>query len=139
MDARLGQFRVDAEQRIMRLDVFVLEIAGQRDPRRNHRDGSEDRPILQDQTDLAVILHHLPQLGLELAAIRALIVEPFDDRDVAFQISGDGRIGIAQHKGFGQHLFIVAFREGRTRHRSASGEERTGAEQPECAAAVQAG
>ena len=65
-------FELTPIMRVMRLAVLVLEFARQRHPRRDHRNGAEDRPILQYQTDLAVVLHHLPQLGLELAAIGAL-------------------------------------------------------------------
>src|SRR5437764_14417579 len=129
VDARLRQFRVNADQRVMRLVVFVLEFARQRHPRRDHRNRPEDRPILQHQADLAVVVHHLPQLGFELAAIGALIVGPFDDGDVALEISSDGNVWVAQHQGFGQHFFIVGCRERRTRQGGGNGHHPTRAEQ----------
>ena len=70
--------------------------------------GPEDRPVLQHQADLAVVLHHLAQLRLELAAIGAIVVEPFDDGDVAIGIAGHGNVGVAQHQRFRQHLFFMS-------------------------------
>src|SRR5882724_3816486 len=43
---------------------------------------------------------HLLQLRLEPAAIGALVVEPFDDRDVTIGVAGDRDVRIAQHRGF---------------------------------------
>jgi hypothetical protein len=63
-----------------------------------------DRPVLQHQPHLAVVLHHLPELRLEPAAVRALIVEPFDDRDVAIRIAGNRHVRITQHRGLVRFL-----------------------------------
>src|SRR6202020_1176 len=66
---------------------FVLVFARLRHPRRRYRHRSQDRPVFPDQPDLAVLMDHLAQFRFDLAAIRALIVEIFDDRDVAIDVS----------------------------------------------------
>src|SRR6185437_10680889 len=43
------------------------------------------------------------------AAIGALIIEIFDDRDVAIDIAGDGNVGVMQYQGFRQDVFVDAF------------------------------
>ena len=79
----------------------------QRHARCDLRDLAEDRPILQHQADLAVVLHDLTKLGLELAAIGAIVVEPLDDGDVAIGIADHRKFGVAQYQGFSQHRIFL--------------------------------
>ena len=60
VETRLGQLGRDADHRLMRLDELVLILGGERHPRGDLRDLAQDRPVLQHQADLAVVLHHLP-------------------------------------------------------------------------------
>ena len=120
----------------MRFQEFVLVFARQRHPRRDDRDRTEDRPVLQHQPDLAVALHHLPQLGRDLAAIRTLIVEIFDDGNVAIGVSGHRDIRVAQHQGFGQHIVAVVLPPRRRRRSPDAEHERARTEQTERLAAA---
>ncbi len=81
----------------MRFGVFVLIFCRQRYFRRGGRNRAEDRPILQDKPDMAVFLDQLREFGRHFFAVRALIVEIFDDRQIALGISQGRDFGIAQY------------------------------------------
>jgi hypothetical protein len=108
----------------MRGEILVLIFGGHRHPRGEFGNLAEDRPFLQHQPNLAVLLHHLLNLGCDLAAIRAIVVGPFHDIDVAVRVAHRGNIRVAQHQRFGQHVFALR------QHRARAAEQgRTGAEQ----------
>ncbi len=132
-DARLGDARIDRNHRLMRGFELVLVLRRQRHPRRDLGDRPEDRPVLQHQTNLAVVLHHLAELRRELAAIRAIVVEPLDDRDVTLGIADHRNLRIAQHLLLGQDLVVLGARAARRQQRDA------GTDQAERTAAAGAG
>ena len=109
-DARLGQFRADADHRLMRRHVLVLIFGW---PAPSAPRSTETSPRIgqsfSTRRTLPSSCTTCADLGRDLAAIGAIVVEPFDDGDVAIGIAGRGDIGIAQHQRFGQHL-VAALR-----------------------------
>ncbi len=116
----------------MGLDELALEFGRQGQPRRIDRRRAEDRPVLEHQPHLAVAFDRLLQLGLELAAIRALIIEPFDNRDIAVGVAGDWNIRVAQNGGFVEHVAVIGWlADGRHRRDVQPQRERACAQQAE--------
>ena len=78
-----GELGIGSDQGVVGFGVFVLIFCRQRYFRGGGRNRAEDRPILQDKPDIAVFLDQLREFGRHFFAIRALIVEIFDDRQIA--------------------------------------------------------
>ena len=96
----------------MRLGELVLISAGQGEAGRVDRDAAEDRPVLEDQPDVTVLAHHLGKVGADLATIRTLVVEIFDDRDVAIGVAGSGNGGVMQDARFAEDVGVGVFGAG---------------------------
>ena len=70
------------------------------------RDVAEDRPVLEDQPNVSIVLDDLLQHRVYLFAIRAPVVEILDDGDVAFGVAFDRYAWIAQNALATQRVFI---------------------------------
>jgi hypothetical protein len=69
------------------LGIFALAVCGERKPCRIAGRVAEDRPILHDKPELAVIGKQWLEIQVGQLAIGALVIDEIYDRDVAFGIA----------------------------------------------------
>ncbi|TCK23496.1 aminoglycoside phosphotransferase family enzyme [Ancylobacter aquaticus] len=85
-----GGFAGQVHQGLVGEDVFVLVVRGQGELGGDHGGFRQDRPVLVDEADLAILVHQTLQLRQGFAAIPAIIVEEGDDGDIALGVA-EGR------------------------------------------------
>ena len=76
--------------------VFVLIFGGERELGAFDARLGEDRPVLVDEADMAIVGDEPGQPRRRLLAVRAVVIEEGDDGDVAFGVAADRGRGIAE-------------------------------------------
>jgi len=95
-DGLFGHLLGGLHQGVVERAVLALPSRSERSASRELRAGPEDRKLLVDQTKIRIGLSELDHGRRDPAAVRAVVVEELDDRDVTRGIAADRRRRVVQ-------------------------------------------